>query len=250
MPALDVDLGPELCRDQRVVHPAGVWSLFAGLTAGVGALVCAGGCLAGVGTGRFDDWLLVAGTAAVLAAGVLGLASVLTVVARRLTRRVDTVVVHQRGLVFRSGRTTRVFPWNRLLGYYRPPDTRFGAPRDTPLRITLTHEDQSRLELSGFPDLPAVGVEIERLTALTWMAPWTAALQRGEPVPFGPVTLDRSGVQGFGEPVPWAEVQGLRADAEGHLVLVARAGPRRGPLFTTVPNPHVLVALVERRAGR
>ena len=61
------DLGPMLRRDQRLVHSGGIWSILAGASAGLGALVCFGGCIAGIGTGRVDDWMLAAGGAALVA---------------------------------------------------------------------------------------------------------------------------------------------------------------------------------------
>ncbi len=245
-----MDLGPRLLNETRLLPRQHLVTLVATVATGAVVTLCGGACLAGVGTGRVDDWMLLVGIAAVVAAGILVFAAVLTVAVRHLAGERERVLVYQRGVEWRLGQERRVFPWSRVVAYRRSPDrVQFRAVRESPLRCVLIRDDQSSITLEDLPRLPEIVAEIEKLTALTWIPHRSAALARGESIPFGEIVLEQGGIRGFGAPVPWSEVVALRVDAGGRLNLHTHMGVLEGPEFASVDNPHVLYALVERRAG-
>jgi hypothetical protein len=115
--------------------------------------------------------------------------------------------------------------------------------------LTLVDKGGRRLELknvvNGFPALVAL---VKRATLIRLLPAAQATFSDGEPMTFGPITIDRQEVRLGNARLPWAEVESVTVSGGD-----VKIRPR-GKFFSwcagnlgQVPNAHVLLALARER---
>jgi hypothetical protein len=115
--------------------------------------------------------------------------------------------------------------------------------------LTLVNKARRTLELKKVvTDFPALVELVKRETLARLLPAARSALSGGEPLPFGPMTIDRQEVRVGDARLPWAEVESFAV--EGGSVKVRKRDKflawAEQPLYL-VPNAHVLIALAQER---
>ncbi len=113
--------------------------------------------------------------------------------------------------------------------------------------LTVRRADEATAKLTpvvtGYADLA------ERVQRATFRLLWPAAAARfraGEAVTFGPFEVSRAGLRFGGKPLPWADLGDVAVASKN--LSVKRKGkwlPWAAKELEEVPNPHVLLALIE-----
>jgi hypothetical protein len=167
--------------------------------------------------------------------------------------------VHERGLVLCFDGRTRALPWDDVVSY-QPSVTRVAGgmlfhnwwSNVARFRITLTTRDGETLVLSsGIDRVLGVGAHA-RVKTLARLSPRVRKqLDSGERVVLGPFVLDGRGIARGDAHLSWEDFESVSVD--GGQIVIRRKSARwawtKLP-YTGMPNPHVLVDVLERRTKR
>lgn len=112
--------------------------------------------------------------------------------------------------------------------------------------LTIVREDQVTVHFgAALTDYDRLAEEVQKRTfAVLWHEVWATFLD-GHTIPFGEIDVTRRGLRYGGKSVPWADVKELTV-AQGKLSI--KQGGKWLPWILldvkSIPNPHVLFALV------
>lgn len=148
-----------------------------------------------------------------------------------------------------AGGSADVFRWDSMTVLQEiVRSTMAGATVATNYKYTLFKADGSNIKLTNFFENPAAwGAAVQREITRAQLPGATAALERGETVPFADFAVTARGLSigGRGE-TPWSEVQKVAVRAG--FVHVSRAGKmiRVNKPVKKIPNFFLFLALCER----
>lgn len=163
------------------------------------------------------------------------------------------VAVFEHGIAVADWRTVQTWRWTEITSVSSL--VRWRQRGGMEHRHTLRHTDGRTLVLThGTQDIAEVYHAIESGATPLIIERAEDALNRGEAVAFGPITLDRQGVHTSRGTIPWAQVAGL-GDA-GRFVTISAANGELWPIKVArakIVNLTALAVLVEgvirRRSG-
>jgi hypothetical protein len=163
------------------------------------------------------------------------------------------VLVFPTGLARVQGRQSNVLRWDDINRVTRNPSVKAkGLTVSTPSELILLSRDGWQIvfneSLSRLRELRAL---VEEYTLKTMLPLALEALEAGETIGFGPVSVSAEGVHYGQQTLPWDGYQSAEI-AKGTLLV--KATDTRGffckePL-AEIPNVHVFIALAARMAGK
>jgi hypothetical protein len=115
----------------------------------------------------------------------------------------------------------------------------------------VDHEGASYVMPTRVEDADALILAVERRCSKPLEAPARAALRGGEPLRFGPLTMDETGLRGKDWDAPWESLREVRFSS-GRVQLYRRQGvvAWRTIALDQVPHPSVFLKLMQDFAAR
>jgi hypothetical protein len=259
---MDEALPPEVADElARLGEPtdefrAGAGQLMLSTLAGVIALLLAGATLVGLIVllamprakgGSGIAVVKLAGVALFLVATGVGL------LRRARSNRGLRVLVFPGALARVQGEQVEVLRWEDVNAVRRVVNVKSeGVTVRTPVQLLLVGRGGREMSFNeGLAGLRELRQLVEQHTLRYMLPPAVEALEAGEAVGFGAVSVSKDGLHHGLETLAWDEFDGI--DAGQGLVTVKRAESRRAFCrveVSDVPNVHVLTALAEHARSR
>jgi hypothetical protein len=211
---------------------------------GLGAALMAAALILGI------DWSENSWTALLCTAGIFIVAGSALSLPRGLRTRRTRLTVYEQGFTFSDGKSQAALRWQDIAAVWKQyaHGTR-GRVRLA--QITVQGRDGARLALD--PNNLAKGhllAEYLQQRALDHLLPayWTA-YSSGQTVPFGPLQVSQAGLTVEDKSLLWEQVKTV--SARGWYVAINESGLRSWASveISQVPNPVVLLALIDRIGG-
>lgn len=188
------------------------------------------------------------------AIGVLllaGAAAAIVTIARKATL---SVTVHANGLVWREGRSSRSFRWEEIAQLRTARTRRLVASAEiarTAVHDIVLEDGRVYVATNMLGDVDALIDRIERALRDRLRPRSRLALERGETLVFGPLTLDARGVALGERSIAWSEIESVEVES-GVLVVRPREGRSLDVEWSKIPNARLVLELVDgrREAGR
>lgn len=219
--------------------------------------LAAGAALTAVGTLLVILRFWVPAAHATLPVGGAVLVAGLLLCATALRRSAVRVQIDPDGVTVLQGDQRQAFRWDEVAELYETElgsttdlwDFLTGWARGKQHMLTLVDKPGRTLELRNVvEDFPALAALVKRETLTRLLPAAQAACSAGEPLRFGPLTIDRQEVR-FGDArLPWAEVESFTDTTWDGAVKVRKRGKFftwASPPLSDVPNAHVLIAVAQ-----
>lgn len=167
---------------------------------------------------------------------------------RRVRRAHRRVALHKNGLQIEwTGGQRQIFLWHQLCGLSCSTlENRFlGFQFGARYQMTFFPCSGAALRIDDrLQNLPDLMARVKAKLHPRWLPQMRAALQRGETLSFGVVSVHQGGIRLRGREMPWAQVSCLSV-VRGHLVV--ESGPMRRvkiPVYK-IPNVELLIQLLQ-----
>lgn len=165
------------------------------------------------------------------------------------------VTLHQGGFYYRDRKGEHIVPWSAIDGVYQKIVRVYRAGVEVDVRDTYTIalRDGRTLEIDyHFEDVHVFGYDLTTALTAQRLDACRQAFSAGEPLDFGAIRVDRSGIAADGKTLPWQEVESVSWKAgilssDRAFVQIKRTGGllawAKVPV-ERVKNYHVLVSIV------
>src|SRR5262245_36699700 len=156
------------------------------------------------------------------------------------------VAVYPHGFLYARGRHIDFCPWERVQAFwcyqYAPPETMHRH------KYWVTRDDGVVFAFKGsrLNDVRDLAGRIMENVHDRLLAPALEAYNAGQPVSFGPITIDPEGLEYRGQYLRWEQMTGIRADAESDFVIEKLGKTYAWCELSTsrIPNFPVLLVLL------
>jgi hypothetical protein len=179
----------------------------------------------------------------------LALAGLFGVVALWRSRGV-TATVSRKGLTIQRGGDRTAIPWAQIEAIYTSAVRYglFGPTQEGRARLTLRLIDGRKIRFSdAMQDLPLLGNAIKSQVYPRLLETKRNAFNRGEALPFGPLTVAPSGLKLRRAELGWAQLKSA-ALRQGYLEVIPKADEGGGRIrlpASKVPNVDLSLQLIQ-----
>lgn len=165
------------------------------------------------------------------------------------------VVLHEEGVAVHEDDSTRQVAFEDVDELWWTIERRWTLLRGSAafaveLRL-IDHDGASHVIPTRVDDADELILAIQRRCSTPLETPARAALREGEPLRFGPLTMDETGLRAKHWDAPWESLREVRFSS-GRVQLYRRQGvvPWRTIALDQVPHPSVFVKLMQGFAAR
>jgi len=167
------------------------------------------------------------------------------------SRAARRVYLYEHGFVLvEHPENPQVYPWDAIdTVFQKIVTTRYnGINAGTKYLYTITRHDGATTKLTVFWDGGAqLGAHINERVSAALLPGAVAAIERGQGIQFGDMTLTRGGIAGKHGPVTWAEVSGIRMmSGYVHVQVRGKRRPQSTSAAASLPNLPLFLALTDR----
>jgi hypothetical protein len=218
------------------------------LVAVAAVLIATNGLNTTLGEGIFE------GVVTALVTGIpVALLLLLALLRRVVFRGTETLTLTEEGLTYQRRRRGWQYTWSDVVSLVQPvlpnPFNALSSERSpNAFTLTLTFTDGMQFVLQGFSDMQQIAETIKAMTVENLQS-WTlAALERGEPVPFGVFTATVDGIQFRGRLLPWSGIHSVLL-TQDHVIIQQHGQPPAefaDVAMGDVPNAFILPGLARQ----